>query len=326
MNESPILQLENLKKYFKVKVGFITGKKGTLKAVDGVSLVVIRGETFGVVGESGCGKSTLARMALGLNKPDSGKVFVDGEAIEGIKGQKKKALRRKMQVVFQNPYSSLNPRLTVGSIVEEPLVVHDVGNRFERREKVRELFEKVGLRAADTSRYPHQFSGGQRQRICIARALALNPELIVCDEPVSALDVSIQAQILALLVGLQEELNVSYLFISHDLSVVRMISDHVAVMYLGKVVESARAIQLFSSALHPYTKALIDSVPIPEPAARRARESAPLQGDLPSPIDPPPGCRFQTRCPGVQDICREEEPQLEEQQPDHFCACHFPES
>jgi oligopeptide/dipeptide ABC transporter ATP-binding protein len=322
-----IVEARNIVKHFPVGKGLILSRLGgTVKAVDGVSLEVEEGKTLGLVGESGCGKSTLARLMLRLIKADAGEVFFEGRDILLLPNKEMQAVRRSMQIIFQDPYASLNPRMSVGAIVMEPMIIHKEGTKEERRRRAIELIRLVGLQPEHFTRYPHEFSGGQRQRIGVARALALNPRLIICDEPVSALDVSIQAQILNLLKELQGDFNLTYIFIAHDLSVVRHISDEVAVMYLGKIVERAEHDLLYSSPKHPYTVALMSAVPLPDPVKERERQRIILEGDVPSPIDPPSGCRFHTRCWKKQDICVEEEPPLEEKAPGHLAACFFPEN
>ncbi|MGF9567247.1 oligopeptide/dipeptide ABC transporter ATP-binding protein [Neorhizobium sp. BT27B] len=308
----PLLSVTDLKTHYKTA-------DGLLRAVDGVDLVVERGETVGLVGESGCGKSTLGKTLLRLVDPTSGRIEFGAEDITTLGPRQMQRVRRSVQMIFQDPFASLNPRQTIGEILEAPLVVHKVGDRKKRRETIAEIVAKVGLPADAVNRYPHEFSGGQRQRIGIARALLLNPELIVCDEPVSALDLSIQAQILNLLVAMKKEFGLSYLFISHDLSVVRYFADRVMVMYLGRIVESADNATLWSDARHPYTRALMDAVPDPS----RPRQAAPLGGDLPSPSDIPSGCRFHTRCPIATDLCRAEEPEFRRIAQGHDVACHF---
>lgn len=320
MQDETILEVRNLKKYFPITKGFIFQRQvGAVKAVDGVSFTIRRGETLGLVGESGCGKTTTGRVILRLQEPTAGEVIFEGRNVFALNKEELRRMRRDMQIIFQDPYSSLNPRMTVGDIVGEPLEIHNIARGREKLRRVQELLEVVGLSPYHVNRYPHEFSGGQRQRIGIARALALNPKLIICDEPVSALDVSIQAQILNLLEDLQKEFKLTYLFIAHDLSVVRHISDRVAVMYLGKIVELAPTEQLFENPQHPYTEALLSAVPIPDPEVKRERIILP--GDVPSPVNPPPGCRFHTRCLYAEERCRLEEPPLEEVAPGHFAAC-----
>ncbi|MEW2381575.1 dipeptide ABC transporter ATP-binding protein [Micromonospora sp. NPDC047707] len=323
-----VLETRDLVKHFPLTQGILFKKQvGAVRAVDGINLQLRRGETLGVVGESGCGKSTLARMLVGLETPTSGDLFVQGKNMSKVSGAERRRGRRNIQLVMQDPYTSLNPRMTVGDIVGEPFEVHpDVLPRAKRRARVQELLELVGLNPDHINRYPHQFSGGQRQRIGIARALALNPEIILCDEPVSALDVSIQAQVINLLEKLQNELGLSYIFIAHDLSVVRHIADRVAVMYLGKVVEIGTEDQIYENPTHPYTQALLSAVPVPDPKLRGLRDQIVLTGDVPSPANPPSGCRFRTRCWKAQDICAQQEPVLEVREKSaHPSACHFAE-
>jgi oligopeptide/dipeptide ABC transporter ATP-binding protein len=317
-----LLDARNIVKHFPIKGGVFLKEIASVKAVDGVSLTIGEGETVGLVGESGCGKTTFGRAILRLEEPTSGDIFFEGESILGYDKNKMQALREKMQIIFQDPFSSLNPRKTVSHIIGEPLLVHGVNSRRKRDERVLELLRVVGLRKEHMRRYPHQFSGGQRQRIGVARALALNPKLIVCDEAVSALDVSIQAQVINLLKDLQEEFGLTYLFISHDLSVVEHVSDRVAVMYLGKIVEFAPSKTLYKKPLHPYTQALLSAVPIPDPA-QKANERIILKGDVPSPIDPPPGCSFHPRCLFARDICSKREPEFRERRDKHFVSCFF---
>jgi oligopeptide transport system ATP-binding protein len=317
-----LLEVRQLVKHFSVGGGLFGGAAGTVRAVDGVSFALRRGETLGLVGESGCGKTTTGRCILQLERPTSGQVIFEGRALETLSDADLRPMRRRMQVIFQDPYASLNPRMTVGQILAEPLAVHGVVRHREgRRARVRDLLARVGLLPQHADRYPHQMSGGQRQRVGIARALAVEPSLIVCDEPVSALDVSIQAQIINLLEDLQAELGLTYLFIAHDLAVVRHISDRVAVMYLGKIVEIADRRDLYAEPLHPYTKALLAAVPIPDPALEAERTRSVLVGEVPSPLNPPPGCVFHPRCPIAIDRCRGEVPPLREVTPGHWAAC-----
>ena len=324
---SALVELEDLRVWFPIKSGVVLDRHvGDIKAVDGVSLEIKRGETLGLVGESGCGKSTLGRAIIRLYEPTSGTVTFDGQDISKLSESELQPLRRRMQMVFQDPYASLNPRHSVGRIVGEPLRTHGLASRGNVNKRVRELLEIVGLPSDAMSRYPHEFSGGQRQRIGVARAVAVNPDFVVADEPVSALDVSIQAQILNLLASLQKDFDLTYLFISHDLAVVRHISDRIAVMYLGAVVEVAPAEALYETPLHPYTISLLSAVPIPDPVIERKRQPLLLQGDLPSPANPPHGCRFHTRCPYVQPTrCRDEDPPLRALLPGQTVACHWAE-
>ena len=321
----PILQVRDLTKYFPIKKGIIIQKQvGAVKAVDGVSFDVWPGETVGMVGESGCGKSTTGRCILQLHKPTSGSVTFQGQELTTLSTQQMAPIRRDLQIVFQDPYASLNPRMTVGNIIAEPLTIHKIGSTDQRAQRVKELLDIVGLNPAFTNRYPHEFSGGQRQRIGIARALALQPKLIICDEPVSALDVSIQAQVLNLLEDLQEEFGLTYLFIAHDLAVVKHISDRVAVMYLGKIVEIAESEKLYDNPQHPYTQALLSSIPVADPEVARRKNRIVLKGDVPSPANPPPGCPFHERCWKVQSICTQQMPPLEQRDEGHQAACWFP--
>jgi peptide/nickel transport system ATP-binding protein len=321
-----LVELEDLRVWFPIKSGIILDRHvGDVKAVDGVSMSIQRGETLGLVGESGCGKSTVGRAILRLYEPTSGRIVFDGQDVTHVSESGMRALRRRMQMIFQDPFASLNPRHSVGRLIGEPMKVHRVARGAEHSQRVSELLEVVGLPRDAANRYPHEFSGGQRQRIGLARALALNPDFIVCDEPVSALDVSIQAQIVNLLEELQDQLGLTYLFIAHDLAVVRHISDRIAVMYLGKIVEVAPADDLYENPLHPYAISLLSAIPIPDPEVERRRSSVLLQGDLPSPANPPAACRFHTRCPFVQETrCRDEEPPLRELD-GHLVACHFAE-
>ncbi|GHJ46053.1 ABC transporter ATP-binding protein [Catellatospora sp. TT07R-123] len=323
-----VLETRDLVKHFPLTRGILFKTKvGAVRAVDGINLQLHRGETLGVVGESGCGKSTLAKLLVGLEKPTSGSIVVRGQDTSKLGGEAMRRARRNIQLVMQDPYTSLNPRMTVGDIVAEPFQIHsDVAPKGDIRRRVQELLELVGLNPEHINRYPHQFSGGQRQRIGIARALALKPEIILCDEPVSALDISIQAQVMNLLDELQSELGLSYIFIAHDLSVVRHIADRVAVMYLGKVVENGTDVQIYDQPTHPYTQALLSAVPVPDPTLRGHRDQIVLEGDVPSPANPPSGCRFRTRCWKVQDICATQEPLLQiSAKSGHESACHFAE-
>jgi oligopeptide/dipeptide ABC transporter ATP-binding protein len=317
----PVLEVVGLKKHFPIRKGLLRRTTGQVYAVDGISFSIAEGETLGLVGESGCGKSTVGRTILRLIEPTDGSIRIDGRDITRIPKAELRPYRRQMQIIFQDPFSSLNPRMSVGEIVGEPLWVHGVGDRSERREMVAAIFDKVGLRRAQMDNFPHQFSGGQRQRIGIARALALRPKLIIGDEPVSALDVSIQAQVINLLMDLQKEMKLSYLFISHNLAVVEHISHRIAVMYLGRIVEFADKKTIFTSPKHPYTEALLSAVPVPDPTIRRTKLV--LQGDVPSPVKPPSGCHFHTRCPYAEARCRSEAPVLREVSPGQVVACHL---
>ncbi len=322
MTDAPLLEVRNLVKHFPVGGGLFGGAPGLVRAVDGVSFQIRRGETLGLVGESGCGKTTTGRCILQLERPTSGQVIFEGRDLTTLSEEELRPVRKRMQVIFQDPYSSLNPRMTVGQIIAEPLAVHGlVAGRAGRDGRVRELLTHVGLLPQHARRFPHQLSGGQRQRVGIARALAMEPALIVCDEPVSALDVSIQAQIVNLLEDLQREFGLTYLFVAHDLSVVRHISDRVVVMYLGKVVEIADRQALYEDPLHPYTRALLSAVPIPDPEVEARREHSVLRGEVPSPLNPPSGCVFHPRCPVAVDRCRVEVPELREVKAGHWAAC-----
>jgi peptide/nickel transport system ATP-binding protein len=327
MSAQPLVELSHLKVYFPIKSGIVLDRHvGDIKAVDDVTLTIERGETLGLVGESGCGKSTIGRTVIRLYEPTAGKVVFDGQDISGYSEAEMRPLRRRMQMIFQDPFASLNPRHSIGRTIGEPMRVHGLAGRRDSQKHVRDLLVRVGLPADAASRYPHEFSGGQRQRIGIARALAVNPDFIVCDEPVSALDVSIQAQIMNLLDDLQRDFDLTYLFIAHDLAVVRHISDRIAVMYLGSVVEVSPADELYATPLHPYTISLLSAVPIPDPVVERKREPILLAGDLPSPANPPSGCRFHTRCPYAQPTrCRDEVPPLRPLLDGHLVACHWAE-
>ncbi len=323
MTQNEILvKVENLKMWFPITQGIVVQRHvGDIKAVDGLNFFIRRGETLGLVGESGCGKSTTGRAILQLYRPTGGNVYFEGQDLTMLKGEKLRQMRRKMQMIFQDPYASLNPRMTVGSIIGEPLEVHNILRGKALRERVKELLQVVGLNPYFINRYPHEFSGGQRQRIGVARALAVQPSFIICDEPVSALDVSIQAQIINLLEELQTDFGLTYLFIAHDLSVVRHISDRVAVMYLGKLMEMTTSLELYKNPLHPYTKALLSAVPIPDPVVEEQRQRIILKGDVPSPANPPKGCNFVTRCPVRMDICQEQEPEFKDAGDEHFVSC-----
>lgn len=320
-----LLEVKNLVKHFPVRGGVFSRVRAHVRAVDGISFDIEEGETLGLVGESGCGKSTAGRTILRLLEPTSGEIKFRGTNIVGLEREKMRLLRREMQIIFQDPYASLNPRMTVGSIVGEPLTIHKISKGKKRDEQVAAILEKVGLRPEHMRRYPHEFSGGQRQRIGIARALALNPKLIIADEPVSALDVSIQAQVINLLEDLQEEFGIAYLVISHDLSVVQHICDRIAVMYLGEIVEVAKADELVMTPRHPYSEALLSAVPVPDPSASNKKKRIILRGDVPSPVNPPSGCRFHTRCPYKEDKCSAEVPPLRVISGGRLTACHFTE-
>ncbi len=317
----PLLEVKNLTKSFDINGGFFSRKVGEVRAVDNLSFSVYEGEVLGIVGESGCGKSTTGKAILRLIEPSSGEVYFAGTEITALSEGDMRKRRRDMQIIFQDPYASLNPRHTIEKIIREPLIVHQIGTKKEQLERVEELLETVGLSSDHATRYPHQFSGGQRQRIGIARALAVHPKLVICDEPVSALDVSVQSQILNLMADLKETFALTYIFIAHDLSVVKHISDRVAVMYLGRMVEMATKDQLFENPKHPYTRALLSAVPVPDPDT--AKEKILLKGDVPSPSNPPEGCAFHTRCPDCMDVCKIKRPSLHEKEKGHYVACHL---
>lgn len=316
-----LLEVKNLKKYFPIQSGILNKVRNNVKAVDDVSFKIYKGETLGLVGESGCGKSTTGRMIVNLLEPTSGEIIYNGEDITKVNGKRKKDLRKEIQIIFQDPYASLDPRMTVGEIIAEPLKVNNLAKGAELEKRVKELLECVGLSSYQRNRYPHEFSGGQRQRVGIARALALNPKLIVCDEAVSALDVSIQAQVLNLLDDLQKEFNLTYLFIAHGLNVVKHVSDRVAVMYLGKIVEIGDDNSIYKNPKHPYTQALLSAIPVPDPTKKRERII--LQGDVPSPINPPKGCYFSTRCKKCMEICKNQQPPIKDLGDGHMVACHL---
>ncbi|WP_425449063.1 ABC transporter ATP-binding protein [Dethiothermospora halolimnae] len=315
--DKAFIQVKDLKKYFNV------GRKATLKAVDGVNFNIKKGETLGLVGESGCGKTTCGRTVMGLYEASGGEVLFDGTNVHKLKGKAKKDFTKRAQIIFQDPYASLNPRMTVSDIIAAGIDIHRLYSGRDRINRVYELLNIVGLNKEHADRFPHEFSGGQRQRIGIARALAMEPDFIVCDEPISALDVSIQAQVVNLLIKLQKELGLTYLFIAHDLSMVRHISDRVGVMYLGKMAEITKSTKLYENPLHPYTKALLSAIPVPEPTVSRGKKRIKLEGEVPSPINPKPGCRFASRCKYVKDICYRETPKLKEIEKDHYVACHL---
>ena len=327
MENNILLEVKNLKKYFNLRSGFLSQRfAGSVKAVDDISFFIRRGETFGLVGETGCGKTTVARVILRLVPQTGGEAIYNKVNIFKLNSREMFKIRREIQVIFQDPYASLSPRMTVGDIINEPFEIHKIGDKRKRIKKVKELLRVVGLNPEHIHRYPHEFSGGQRQRVGVARALALTPKLLLCDEPVSALDVSVQAQILNLLVDLQKEFNLTYLFIAHDLSVVKHVSDRIGVMYLGKLFEVAKSEDLYNKPFHPYTMGLLSAIPIPDPEMERKRRRIVLEGDVPSPINPPSGCSFHQRCPNAQDICSREEPELKnysKNENEHLAACFF---
>lgn len=323
MSNEILIEVKNLKKYFPVKSKFLSGEKKYVKAVDGVSFNIRKGETFGLVGESGCGKSTLGRAITKLYEITEGDIFFDGTNITNLAKKDMKSFYRKIQTIFQDPYSSLNPNMTVRELINEPLELHTKLSKDERREKIKSLLEIVGLSESDMDKYPYEFSGGQRQRIGIARAISTEPDFILCDEPISALDVSIQAQIVNMLEDLQKELKLTYLFVAHDLSMVKHISDRVGVMYLGKIVEISESNELYKNPLHPYTKGLLSAIPIADPKKANKSEVSLIKGDVPSPVNIPTGCRFHTRCPYATDICKNIEPEMKEVGKEHFVSCHL---
>ena len=322
-NAETLLEVKNLKKYFDASSGLFGKNKKYVQAVDDVSFELKKGETLGLVGESGCGKSTTGRTIIKLYEPTEGQIIFKGQDISKLKKSEMLPFRKNMQMIFQDPYASLNTRMTVGDIIAEPLEIHGMATKAEMKDKVQQLLHDVGLNPDHAARYPHEFSGGQRQRIGIARALAVEPDFIICDEPISALDVSIQAQVVNMLEDLQKNRGLTYLFIAHDLSMVKYISDRIGVMYLGKMVEMTFSDELYKNPLHPYTQAHLSAIPIPDPDIAKQSHRILLTGDVPSPIDPPSGCRFRTRCPKAMDICKEAEPQMKELAPGHFCACHL---
>ncbi len=323
-NKEVLLSVQDLKKYFPIKDGIIFSRTvGNVHAVDGLTFDIYKGETLGLVGESGCGKSTTGRTILQLQRATSGKVLFNGQDLTQLTGNDLRAIRKDLQIIFQDPYASLDPRMSVAQLIGEPMRIHKINSGEARTQRVKELMELVGLNPAFINRFPHEFSGGQRQRIGIARALALQPKMIVCDEPISALDVSVQAQVVNLLEDLQSQMGLTYLFIAHDLSMVRHISNRIGVMYLGVIVELAERNELYDEPLHPYTQALLSAVPYPDPFVEESRQRIILEGDVPSPINPPSGCRFRTRCRFAKDICAKERPEFKEYKPGHFAACHF---
>jgi len=324
LQQTPLVEVKNLKKYFPITRGVVIQRRiGDIKAVDDVSFDIYKGETLGLVGESGSGKTTIGRTLLRLQEPTSGEIIFEDKDLLRVEAKELRVLRRRMQMIFQDPYASLNPRMTIGTIIGEPLEVHDGMKGDKKNKRIRDLLELVGINSGLINRYPHEFSGGQRQRIGIARALALNPDLIVCDEPIASLDVSIQSQVVNLLKDLQAEFQLTYLFIAHDLSMVRHISDRMAVMYLGKLMEMSSGIEISSTPLHPYTQALMSAVPVPDPEVEENRQRIILEGDIPSPANPPPGCNFNTRCPIAEEVCSQKDPIFREVKPGHFVACHL---
>lgn len=322
-HDNVILRVEHLKKYFPIRRGVFRRQVGQVKAVDDISFEVYRGETLGLVGESGCGKTTAGRTIIRLYEATAGHIYFEGTDLAKTKGEQLRQFRRRIQMVFQDPYASLNPRMNVASIVGEPLEIHKIDNGKQKKERVTQLLHMVGLNPGVMNRYPHEFSGGQRQRIGLARSLALSPDLVICDEPISALDVSIQAQVVNLMEELQEKLDLTYIFIAHDLSMVRHISNRVAVMYLGKIMEITESKELYNNPLHPYTQALLSAIPVPDPIMEEKRQRIILEGDLPSPAHPPEGCNFNTRCPLATGICYEKDPGFIQVEPGHYCACHL---
>jgi oligopeptide transport system ATP-binding protein len=322
--KSTLVEVKQLKKYFPITRGIVFRRRiGDIKAVDGVSFEIFKGETLGLVGESGSGKTTIGRTLLRLHEPTSGEVFFDGQNLLQLAPKAMLGMRRRMQMIFQDPYASLNPRMTIGTIIGEPLQIHDNLRGKAKNQRIEQLLELVGINPRLVNRYPHEFSGGQRQRIGVARALALNPDLIVCDEPIASLDVSIQAQVVNLLKDLQEDFQLTYLFIAHDLSMVRHISDRMAVMYLGKLMELASGVEISSRPLHPYTQALMSAIPVPDPDIEAKRQRIILEGDIPSPANPPVGCNFNTRCPIAEEVCFQSDPEFRQVSPGHFVACHL---
>lgn len=322
-NNKPLIEIKNLKKYFPIKKGLFNKVVGNVKAVDDVSFTINKGETLGIVGESGCGKTTTGRTIIKLYEPTSGEILVEGTDIAKYTPNQMKDYRRKMQMIFQDPYASLNSRMTVGDIIGEAIDIHNLMKGKEKQERIQYLLNRVGLNSDHANRYPHEFSGGQRQRVGIARALAVEPEFIICDEPISALDVSIQAQVVNMLEELQDDLGLTYLFIAHDLSMVKHISNRIGVMYLGKLVEIGTSNDVYTKPLHPYTKALLSAIPVPDPDEAAANQRIVLEGDIPSPIDPPPGCRFKNRCRYAKPICSEIDPEMKDLGNGHFAACHL---